>query len=439
MDILQPEAQGAAGSFVAPKIEEKPPFTVSMQEIIVACISYILAWILCGYDNERIVIPLFTVGLVALGEFLYRERPRAWESWVWMGCTLAAAAAIMLDRYKVWSANWQGMLVFVVFYQFSLVWYLLSRSGTLLGGESGRLLPLDALSGFLAVPLQNFFLRIRTLIYAFSRVFQRKAGKTRERPEKGAALWTLGIILAAFLLMRMALHLLRSADSGFSAMVGSFTELFRLEWDWELKIKLIRFLFSLPLGCWVYALMGGSLRRDRAKLQEKALRIEQRASAMRRVSARVWQILLVLFCTLYAVFFVVQGSYLFGAFTRTLPEGFVVAEYARQGFFELCKVMVVNFTLFYLAWRTSKGGAMTRIMLLVLLAESLLLAVVAFSKLALYIDCFGFTPKRLQSLWLVCVLAFGCGCAIVHLITGKKVFRTWMFFSAISLAVLSFY
>ena len=105
MDILQPEAQGAAGSFVAPKIEEKPPFTVSMQEIIVACISYILAWILCGYDNERIVIPLFTVGLIAMGEFMYRERPRAWESWVWMGCTLAAAAVIMLDRYKVWSAN----------------------------------------------------------------------------------------------------------------------------------------------------------------------------------------------------------------------------------------------------------------------------------------------------------------------------------------------
>ena len=41
--------------------------------------------------------------------------------------------------------------------------------------------------------------------------------------------------------------------------------------------------------------------------------------------------------------------------------------------------------------------------------------------------------------WAFAVLAFGCGCAIVHLITGKKVFRTWMFFSAISLAVLSFY
>ncbi|MBR3294173.1 MAG: hypothetical protein IKI69_07145 [Oscillospiraceae bacterium] len=49
------------------------------------------------------------------------------------------------------------------------------------------------------------------------------------------------------------------------------------------------------------------------------------------------------------------------------------------------------------------------------------------------------TPKRLQSLWLICVLACGCICAIVHLITEKKVFRTWMFFSAISLAVLSFY
>ena len=36
------------------------------------------------------------------------------------------------------------------------------------------------------------------------------------------------------------------------------------------------------------------------------------------------------------------------------------------------------------------------------------LAAVAFSKIALYISVFGFTPKRLQSAWLVTVLFAGC-------------------------------
>lgn len=64
---------------------------------------------------------------------------------------------------------------------------------------------------------------------------------------------------------------------------------------------------------------------------------------------------------------------------------------------------------------------------------------VAFSKLALYVDCFGFTPRRLQSLWLVCVLACGCVCALVALFTRKKVFRAWMIFGAVSLSLLCLY
>ena len=43
-----------------------------------------------------------------------------------------------------------------------------------------------------------------------------------------------------------------------------------------------------------------------------------------------------------------------------------------------------------------------------LLAESLLFALIAASKLWLYIDCFGLTPLRLQSCWGVCVLTAGC-------------------------------
>ena len=71
-----------------------------------------------------------------------------------------------------------------------------------------------------------------------------------------------------------------------------------------------------------------------------------------------------------------------------------------------------------------------------LLIESMLFAVIALSKLALYISCFGLTPLRVQSTWLVCVLLFGSACVLYTHLTGKKSMRVWMIFGAVTLALL---
>ena len=65
-------------------------------------------------------------------------------------------------------------------------------------------------------------------------------------------------------------------------------------------------------------------------------------------------------------------------------------------------------------------------------------AVIAASKLWLYIDCFGFTPLRLQSAWLICSLAFGCLCAIWSIVRKRQTFRAWVIFSAVTLTALHF-
>ena len=70
--------------------------------------------------------------------------------------------------------------------------------------------------------------------------------------------------------------------------------------------------------------------------------------------------------------------------------------------------MALNFVLLWLVTRMSKPPVSERkvslALCVTLLAESILFAVIALSKLALYIDCFGFTPLRLQSTWLALVL-----------------------------------
>ncbi|MBR0311276.1 MAG: DUF4173 domain-containing protein [Oscillospiraceae bacterium] len=446
MEHLQPEARPASGGVVAPNLEGRIPFTASKRESVAALLMYALAYgyiRMCGeltsYELTlcaKILLAAFTLGFVALTEYLHRDSPRARESWIWLGCMTAIACSVILERGRAWDDRFFPMLFLHIF----AVWWVLSRTGTLLEGESGHLLPLDALDGFFLFPFSGFFLRLRTVGFTLSRL---RGERKRKKPEAEDIVWSVVMSAAALGLLALAANLLISADDGFAQLLDGVVDLFRFEWDLDISEFLVRLLLSLPVGAYLYGLLGGTLREDKAALRKRSAAIAEQMEMLRGVPERVWLVLLALFCALYALFFAVQGQYLFGAFTRTLPEGFVVAEYARQGFFELCKVMAVNFALLWLVTRSSKADVRqqkaARALCLVLLAESFLLAVVAFSKLALYIDCFGFTPKRLQSTWLVCVLAFGCGCAAYSLAYGKKAFRVWMGFGAVTLSLLCLY
>lgn len=441
MDHLQPEAQTASGSIVIPENEGKAPFSASKQEIAAALLSFVLGWIYLrriwffNFDLHAVptALTVFTLGFLALGEYLSRGRPRPRESWVWLGCALVTAAAVAFDRCNALDERLCHGFAFLHLFA---VWWLLSRCGVLHAGESGRLLPLDAVNGFLIIPWKNIFLRARTLYFAFcASVRSRLPG----RPNTRTLLWSAFVAVTALGMLSLAMQLLCTADDGFSSLMESVTGAVSFRLSEDLAGELIFIVLSLPVSAWLFGLLGGSLREDRARLNMRMLRLETGLKKLQGVPARLWQILLALFCAVYALFCAVQGRYLFGAFTRTLPEGFIVSAYARRGFFELCKVMTVNFALLYLARRTAKSGGLPRILSAALLGESLLLAVVAFSKLALYVDCFGFTPRRLQSLWLVCVLACGCVCALVALFTRKKAFRAWMIFGAVSLSLLCLY
>ena len=309
------------------------------------------------------------------------------------------------------------------------VWWVLSRSGRLSEGESGHLLPLDALNGFIIFPFKHFFLRVRSLWYGLKHL-----GRGEKRVKTETLVWSAAAVLAAVLLFAKAVQLLMRADEGFGALLKDFASWFSFDFDG------IRLLFSLPVGAYVFGLLAGAAREDAELIRARGSRLKTWLATLRRVPAPVFAVLMAAFALLYLAFFILQARYLFGAFTRTLPEGFVVAEYARQGFFELCRVMAVNFALLWLASRlpslSLREQTLLRVLAAVLLGESLLFAVIAASKLGLYIDCFGFTPLRLQSFWLVCVLAAGCVCALTTLFTGKKSFRAWMYFGAATLSLL---
>lgn len=409
----------------------KPAFSAARKELIAALLSYLAAYIYVAapFGGElELWLLVFTAFYFALVEYLCASRRRVWESWVWLGCMLSAVCSYVFSPCEVW-----GKSATFIFANIFAVWWTMSRAGVLLDGESGHFLPFDALNGFVLLPFGNFFLRVRTWWHFASR--PRREGK---KLNTSALVGSIIAVLLALLLLLSALEHLSGADAGFGTLVGNITGFFTN------NVNLVNFFFkllvSLPVGAYIFGLISGSMRLSPERITERRGFLESLLGQLRIVPARVWSMCLAVFIAVYAVFFVMQGGYIFGAFSRTLPEGMTVAQYARQGFFELCRVMALNFVLLWLVTRMSAQPVRERrlslALCLALLAESILFAVVALSKLALYIDCFGFTPLRLESTWLASVLLAGCVAAAYSLITGRRSCRAWMIFGAVTLSAL---
>ena len=409
----------------------RPSFASSRTQLLAALAMFPAAYvyILAMFEGRHAFVWAVAALLIAATEALHWQVKRSWESWVWLGCFVAVTCSAALGIERVWYLR-QTILFVHIF----AVWWVLSRSGKLLEGKSGHLLPLDAVNGFVLLPFGGFFLRLRTLLWGL----RQPAGRVRDKGTALRAGWLALAVVACALLFTAATALLMRADAGFSALLEGLEPLFRLRLDAEFQLRL---LLSLPVGAWLFGLVDGALRQPVERLEQRRAGTERLLTKIQKVPAGFWMGVVGAFSALYLAFFILQGSYLFGAFTRTLPEGFIVSEYARQGFFELCKVMGVNFALLWLVTRMvspetrSKPGFLA--VCLTLLAESLVFAVIALSKLGLYISCFGFTPLRLQSSWLAGLLLAGCLLWAWSLLTGRPAFRKWMVFGAVTLSLLT--
>jgi len=110
------------------------------------------------------------------------------------------------------------------------------------------------------------------------------------------------------------------------------------------------------------------------------------------------------------VFILTQLPYFFAAFGGRLPEGWAsYAQFARQGFFELCAIAVINLAVILgVHFSAEKGeglGRALKALLSLLPLLTLLLIGTAMSKLWLYIDQFGLTMMRVKPAAFLFLLA----------------------------------
>ena len=223
-------------------------------------------------------------------------------------------------------------------------------------------------------------------------------------------LWILlGLCCAVIPTVTVILFL--SYDEQFTSLLDkifSFDADKIFEWIGDL---ILAFLFALVL---FGALLGsrshhGQTQNEAQSLPKLSCHVVPRAL----VCAAVTPVLAV-----YVLFFISQWDYYISAFTKTLPETLTYADYAREGFFQLCWVCAINAVMLLLfnllIKRTRKERNPLRTVYSVLISIfTLILVATALSKMLLYIDSYGLTRKRVYASWMILLLAV---CFVIVLI-----------------------
>ncbi|KAB7787954.1 hypothetical protein F7D08_1348 [Bifidobacterium cebidarum] len=214
-------------------------------------------------------------------------------------------------------------------------------------------------------------------------------------------------MLISLPILCLLIPLLMQADEIFSyVVVHAFNHLDFTALLWHTMAVLIPFPFLASL------LVSVDTRNEEPKLT--ALRnAEKHGLFDPAITATVLMIVL----ALYAVFCVVQFTFLFAG--AGLPAGYTYAEYARQGFFQLLLVTALNLAGFGLVLTfTSRTRLVTMLQVGLVLATGVMLASSAM-RLWLYIDAYGLTWLRWLSLTFIVLLAVVLALALARLFVAR--------------------
>lgn len=426
-----PKYGAGACQSVSRNVQSSPRFSVTIPQLLAALASYGVGYLYLRllfegwYRGPGLAVFAAVFCLWTEGFCRAERRPAPKESRLWLGvlAVLCLAACLHSTGLTFTACRLAA--------HGAAAYWALARTGMLAEGITGPLLPLDLLSAFVVLPFGRFFLRLRTLLAGVNQLRPRRGGLRR----LGLVLLTLAVMLPVW---GMAIYLLNQADVGFALLTRDLT-------GWAARLlprpdifTLVMLVDSLPVGAWLYGLVGGALRRTVPPVNGQATRTG--AEALRVAPCPAVAAALTGTCLLYVLFFAVQAGYLFGAFTGHLPAGLTAANYARQGFFELCQVCALNFALLAGAAKLSRSPLRTRLLLrglaALLCAETFLFGLVAAAKLGLYIQRFGLTERRLFSAWAIGMLLLAAVLALARLRRAFASVRVLALTCAVSFAAV---
>ncbi len=303
---------------------------------------------------------------------------------------ISALSAVTLSFGLILSDN---PVIHFFSYTYALItylYYVYSSFGNSLKNGFCDLVTIDYLKALFVLPFAAFG-------SLFTAIFTgKKGGKAFRRLLLGIA---IAIIPTAIVLS------LLSYDAGFTKLMDKIFDFdFADVWSHFVSLNL-----AIPLSAFGYGLF---ISASKNNCKDK-ITAESCSKASEKI--KFAPIITVLAATLpilavYVVFFISQWKYYISGFTGVLPKGFVYSEYAREGFFQLCTVSIINLVVIALVMSFSKRKAKAesvavKILCILYSLATLVLISTALAKMIMYINIYGLTPKRVYAAWFEIVLA----------------------------------
>ena len=335
---------------------------------------------------------LFTLATVYLTVKQKRFRPTALLPGM---CALAICAGFILHI----SDNGFDFLAFLLLIPLS-GFYCLSLTTANLHPLGSFYVLLDLLHCELLLPLRHLFLPLHALSES-----RRAKKKNRGVPVKRRRLLPVLLgVLAALPLLLWAVSLLIDADAAFESVLGTafdalhrFAEAIvnRLPDYFEPFALFLAVLFTPYIFSVMFCFAHGVAKRENRDTSG-------RWAGLQKLSPAFVITVLSVLSAAYVLYLLTQAGYLFAAFSGHLPGGgtISVTDYARRGFFELCKLGGLNFVLIALSVGVTKRNAgkliaPVKALDTFLCGFTMLLCAVSMAKILLYIGAYGLTEKRL--------------------------------------------
>lgn len=305
---------------------------------------------------------------------------------------IIAVSAVVVSAILILSSNEMQRSLANTYAMIAYCYYIYSANGNATKKGFNDFIVADFFKALFVAP----FMRIGSMIKGMFFGKAKKSGDVIGRLVKGGFIALIPTVVVCGLL---------SYDKDFSRIIGNMFSfdagvVFSNIWSLCMGILIGQYIFKL------FITSSDKACQDRFTEEE----CMQKANKLKRthVVTALAAVLPILF--LYVVFFISQWKYYMSAFSGKLPEDLSYADYAREGFFQLCTVSVINMIIIVFVEMftdVSKVGIakVKKSVVITYSVFTLILIATAISKMMLYINSYGLTPKRVYSSWLMIMLA----------------------------------
>lgn len=305
----------------------------------------------------------------------------------------------------IYSNQFLNTLIFI-FAMINYLYFVYSTTENNIKGMFSDYIFADLFKVLFVLPFCSFGDLFTACVYGKAKSFSKTIGKV-----------ILGIILA--IIPTVIVFLLLSYDNNFTIIAKS---IFAFDF-YSVFITIVSLIFTLPISLYLFGLFSSAYSKKCSQTlsQEQCEKIANKAkfaSVITIVSATLPLILI------YIIFFISQFDYYVSGFSGVLPKDFSFAEYAREGFFQLCAVALINLIVIsFVIMLTKTSNKTSKIILkficIIFSVFTLVLIATAIAKMIMYIDSYGLTQKRVYATWAMIVIAMIFICVILKQFIGK--------------------